>query len=388
MGSPVQLHHPLRFSQADCPSLHSTQSGLVPQDVDRPDTYSSKADTGSSDQIGPSVVTEPRRQVRELGSLSPVSEDVLHNLLSTTENIATTSLDQIPALASVFPANQLSNDPPPTSKHQSSPKQQNFPVAIQAIQRPPSQRSPWRSHITNCRSPSKPGVYNTLHDPTRTPVARRIPIEEAIAQGSASPRRDFFSVPSTGIFGRPVFSRYTPEDQTRSPIQRPSPDVANHTVLAPSWIAKPSASTLSEKMRYGSEEPQFSPRRHPGRPFQRSASDSEISSPSKTTRIPILPIRTGVDARLPSTIPEEPGVDSPTKLAQSSPFSKSTLRQPSSMAGSRIPRIGVKPYAKPPEKEKHQVKGKESVHRLFMIKRPTSGAVPVSRQSIIKGFVC
>jgi len=49
------------------------------------------------------------------------------------------------------------------------------------------------------------------------------------------------------------------------------------------------------------------------------------------------------------------------------------------MAGSKIPRIGVKPYAKPPEKEKQQVKGKESVHRLFMTKRPTSGAAPVSR---------
>lgn len=376
MGSPVQLHS-LRFSQADCPSLHSTESGLVPQDVDHPDTCPSKADTGSSEQIGRGVVTErtePRRQVRELGSLSPVSEGVLYNLLSTTENIPTTSLDQIPALASVSPANQLSHDLPSTPKHQSSPKQQNFPVAIQ---RPPSQRSPWRSHITNRRSPSKPGFYNTLHDPTRTPAAR-IPIEEAIAQGSASPRRDFSSGPSTGIFGRPVFSRHTPEDQTRSPIRRPSPDVANHTVLAPSWIAKPTASTLSEKMRYGSEEPQFSSRRHPGRPFQRSASDSEISSPSKTTRIPILPIRTGVDARLPSTIPEE-HVGSPTKPTQSSPFSKSTLRQASSMAGSKIPRIGVKPYAKPPEKEKQQVKGKESVHRLFMTKRPTSGAAPVSR---------
>jgi hypothetical protein len=383
MGSPVQLHS-LRFSQADCPSLHSTESGLVPQDVDRPDTYSSKADTGSSEQIGRGVVTtEPRRQVRELGSLSPVSEGVLHNLLSTTENIPTASLDQIPALASVSPGNQPSHDLPSTPKHQSSPKQQNLPVAIQ---RPPSQRSPWRSHITNPRSPSKPGFFNTLHDPTRTPAAR-IPIEEAIAQGSASSRRDFSSGPSTGIFGRPVFSRHTPEGQTRSPIRRPSPDVANHTVLAPSWIAKPTASTSSEKMRYGSEEPQFSPRRHPGRPFQRSASDSEISSPSKT-RIPILPMRSGVDARLPSTIPEEHGVGSPTKPTQSSPFSKSTLRQVSSMAGSKIPRIGVKPYARPPEKEKQQVKGKESVHRLFMTKRPTSGTVPVSSRKILKMFIC
>jgi hypothetical protein len=311
-----------------------------------------------------------------------VSEGVLHNLLSTTEAIATTSLDHIPVLASVLPVGQLSHDRPPTSEHQSSPKQQNSLVAIQAIQRPP-QRSPWRSHIANSGSPSKSGLYSTLHDPNRTP-ARRIPIEEAIAQGSASPRRDFSSGPSTGIFGRPVFSRYTSEDQPRSLIRRPGP--ANHTMPTSSGIAKPSTSTSSEKMRCGSEEPRFSPRRHPGRPFERSASDSDISSPSKT-RIPIFPIRTGDDARVPSTIPEEHGVDSPAKSTQSSPSSKSTLRQPSSMAGSRIPRIGVKPYAKPPEKERQQVKGKQSVHRLFMTKRPTSGVVPVSRRNFVKMFV-
>jgi hypothetical protein len=383
MESPVQLHHSPRFSQTDCPSPHSTQSGLVPQDIDPLDTYPSEADTGSSEKTGCDVVTESRHHIRELGSLSPVSEDVLHNLLSTTEAIATTSLDHIPVLASVFPADQLSHDRTPTSEHQSSPKQQNSLVAIQAIQRPP-QRSPWRSHIANSGSPSKSGLYSTLQDPNRTP-ARRIPIKEAIAQGSASPRRDFSSGPSTGIFGRPVFSRYTSEDQSRSLVRRPA-DAANHTVPAPSGIAKPTASTSSEKMRCGSEGPQISPRRHPGRPFERSASDSEISSPSKT-RIPNFPIRTGVDARLPSTIPEEHGVDSPAKSTQSSPSSKSTLRQPSSMAGSRIPRIGVKPYAKPPEKEKQQVKGKQSVRGLFMTKRPTSGVVPVSRRKFVKMFV-
>ena len=52
------------------------------------------------------------------------------------------------------------------------------------------------------------------------------------------------------------------------------------------------------------------------------------------------------------------------------------------MAASRIPRIGVKPYARPPEKERQQGKGKEPVHRLFMAKRPTSSSVPVSWQEI------
>jgi len=375
--SPVQLRDSPRFSQLDCPSLHSTQSDLVPRDVDLPDTFSSQAHTSTSERTGPSVVTEMPRHVRELGSLSPVSEDVLHNLLSTTEATTSTTLDRIPALASVFPANQLSPDRPPNTERQPSPEQQNSPLPIQNVQRPP-ERSLWRTHIANPGSPGKFAFNNTLNDPNRTP-ARRIPINEAIAQRSASPRKDCTSGSSTGMFGRPVFSRYTSEDRTRSPIRRHPSDVVNHTVGAQSGIAKPTASTSPEKVRCGSEEPQFSRSRPSGRPFQRSVSDTEISSPSKATRIPTFPNRTGIDARLPSTIPEEHGLDSPRKSTQSSPSVKSVLRQPSSVAGSRIPRIGVKPYARPPpEKEKQQGKGKEPVHKLFMTKRPTSTSVPVS----------
>ena len=56
------------------------------------------------------------------------------------------------------------------------------------------------------------------------------------------------------------------------------------------------------------------------------------------------------------------------------------------MATSKIPRIGVKPYARPTEKERQQGKGKEPVHRLFMTKRPTSSSVPVSWQEIYKSI--
>lgn len=322
----------------------------------------------------------PSLQVRELGSLSPVSEDVLHNLLSTTEPTTTTSLDQIPALASVLSEDQLPHCRPSTPEHQPLPKQQCRPVVTQ-VQRPP-ERSPWRSHIANPGSPSNLGFNSPLHDPSRTP-ARRIPLSEAIAQGSASPLKDGSSGPSTGIFGRPVFSRYTQEHWTRSPVRRPH-DVANHTAVAQSGIPKPTTPTSPGKVRCGSEEPQFLGRSHPGRPFQRSASDSEISSPSKERRIPTFTMRTVIDARLPSTIPEEHKEDSP-KVTQSSPSAKSALRQPSSMAASRIPRIGVKPYARPPEKERQQGKGKDPVHRLFMAKRPTSSSVPVSWQEICEG---
>jgi hypothetical protein len=321
-------------------------------------------------------VTESPRQVRELGSLSPVSEDVLHNLLSTPEAITTVPLDQIPALASVIPASQQSHGHPSTPVHQSSLEQLSGATAIHDVQRPPPERSLWRSHIANIGSPGKFGSTNTLHDPNRTP-ARRIPISEAIAQRSTSPRKDHSSGPSS-VFGGPVFARYTSEDRTRSPVRR-LPDVPNHAAVVSSGIARHTASGSPGKSRSGSEEPQFPRRNFLGRPFQRSASDSEISSPSKIRRTPAFPIRSAVDARLPSTIPEERGADSPMKSTHSNPLLKSALRQPSSMAGSRIPRIGAKPYARPQEKEKQQGKGKEPMHRLLMAKRPTpSGSAPVS----------
>jgi len=55
------------------------------------------------------------------------------------------------------------------------------------------------------------------------------------------------------------------------------------------------------------------------------------------------------------------------------------------MAGSKIPRIGTKPYARPPEKEKQESEGKKPVHKLFMTKRPTSsGSALVSWREILK----
>lgn len=382
----VQLRHSPPLSPLGSKPVHPNQSGLVSQDeIGLSDSHLSQADTHSSETIERSVVTEPPRPVRELGSLSPVSEDVLHNLLSTTEAITTAPLDQIPALASALPAIQPSRDQPTTPEHQSSPERPNSAVTIHSVQRP--ERSLWRSHIATLGSPSKFGFTSTLDDPSRTP-ARRIPIREAIAQGSASPRKDCSSGPSPGVFRRPVFTRYTPEDRTRSPIRRP-PDEANHVMEVSSGIARPTSSVSPEKVRSGSEEPQFPRGHHQGRSFQRSASDSEILTPSKAGKVSFFPIRPAVDARLPSTIPEEPDIDSPKKSTQSNVSSKSVLRQPSSIAGSRIPRIGAKPYARPPEKEKQQGKGKESVHKLFLTKRPTSsGSALVSDKKFVQVFLC
>jgi hypothetical protein len=385
--SHVQPRRSPHLSSPGSQSVLANQSGLVSRnEIDLPDAHTSQADTHTSDTVGRSAITEPLRQVRELGSLSPVSEDVLHNILSTTEAITTAPLDQIPALASVIPANQQSHDRPSTPERRSSPEQSSGAVAIHNVQRPP-ERSPWRSHIANLGTPSKFGLISTLHDPNRTP-ARRIPIREAIAQRSASPRKDYSSGPSTNIFGGPVFARHTQEDRTRSPV-RPPPNVLHHATVVSSGIARPTALASPGKVRGGSEEPRISRRNNLGRPLQGSASDSEISSPSKIRRTLAFPIRPAVDPRLPGTIPEEHGVDSPMKSTQSNPPSKSALRQPSFMASSRIPRIGAKPYARPQENEKQRSKGKESVHKLLMTKRPTpSGTSLVSGKKIVQMLVC
>lgn len=385
--SPVQLRRSPRLSSPGFQSVPANQSGLVARnEVDLPDAHMSQADTHPPETAGHSVVTEPPRQVRELGSLSPVSEGVLHNLLSTTEAITTAPLGQVPALVSTIPANQQSHDRPSTPERRPSPEQPST-VAIHNVQRPPPERSPWRSHIANLGSPSKFGFTTTLHDPNRTP-ARRIPIREAIAQRSASPRKDYPSGPSTGIFSGPVFARHTQEDRTRSPV-RTAPGVTHHATVASSGMARPTFLASPGKARGGSEEPQFPTRNHLGRPFQRSASDSEISSPPKIRRTSAFPIRPAVDARLPGIIPEEHEAESPTRPTQSNPPSKSALRQPSSMASSRIPRIGAKPYARPQDKEKQRSKGKEPVHKLLMAKRPTpSGTTLVSYNKVVQILLC
>jgi hypothetical protein len=367
------------------PVVLQSQNVPTPPNPADPSDNLLQPDTCNPGTSIPTVEVEPSRlssQVRELGSLSPVSEGVLHNLLSTSEAVTDAPLNQVSSLVSVFPPNQPSRDRPSTTGRESSLEQQISPVAIHNVQRPSPVRSPWRSHIANTGSPTKFAFNTTPRDPNLTP-ARRIPIEDAIVQGSASPRRGNSSGPSTGVFGLPVFTRYTPADRARSPARPSTSDAMDYPAMPLSGLSRPTAPASAQKVRSGSEEPQSGRKSHVARSFLRSASDSEISSPSKPRRIPTFSVHPGGDPRLPCTIPEEEqGSDSPMKPAQ---LLKSELRQPSSRAGSRIPRIGAKPYSRPLGKEKQQGKGKEPVHKLlFMTRRPTSASVPVSCQSFAK----
>lgn len=377
VDSPAQL----------CRSVRSVRSSssrpISPSGVDPSTTCLPQVDAYSSAPRAVAELPPPSSHPRELRSLSPTSEGVLHNLLSTTEDVTNIPIDQIPALVSVSPAIQPPVDWTSTPERHSSPERPSSSVNISDVQRPLPDRSPWRSHIAKVGSPNKFAFNNTLSDPNRTPT-QRIPI----VQRSPSPTKDSTPHQSSGIFGRPLFTRYTQAERTRSPIRSFPSDAVDRAAVA-SGI---SGSVVPEKLRSGSEEP-ISPRKppFPARPFARSASDSEISSPSKSARLPNFSIRPVLDARLPDTIPEEHAPGSPTRSAHPSPLRKSGLRQPSSTVGSRIPRIGAKPYPRPVEK-KQQGKGNEPAHKpTFATRRLTpsnSSSVMVRWQIFLQTFEC
>ncbi|KAH9063456.1 hypothetical protein EDB87DRAFT_1681505 [Lactarius vividus] len=349
-----------------CRSVHSSSPRPIsPGGVDPSTTCLLQVDTCSSTPSALAKPPPPSSHSRELRSLSPASEGVLYNLLSATEDVTTTPLHQLPALVSVSPVIQPPHDWASTPERQSSPERPSSSVNISEVQRPAPDRSPWRNHIAKAESPNKFTVSNILSDPNRTPTQRPV-----------SPKKDSTPHQFSGIFGRPVFTRYTQEERTRSPVRPLPSDTLDRTA-----VAGMSGSVVLDKLRSGSEEP-ISPRRRPfpARPFLRSVSDSEVSSPSKSMRLLSFPIRPVVDARLPDTIPEESGPGSPTKSApaQPSPARKSALRQPSSIVGSRIPRIGAKPYARSIEKKK-QGKGCEPLHKPAFVTRrltPSNSALP------------
>ncbi|KAA1471191.1 hypothetical protein DENSPDRAFT_98102 [Dentipellis sp. KUC8613] len=203
-------------------------------------------------------------------------------------------------------------------------------------------------------SPSK--QFAAMGEVPATP-ARRIPMQQAIAEKSISPAK-LSSVngssiagpsnqpPPGSIFGRAVFSRPPSDDANRSPARRIPVPAATPTMTT-SRIGSP-----SRLMRSGSAEPQSTRPSFPNKPPSRAQSDSELSTPSKPRSTLPFPIRGHKRSQLPERIAEEGEPQpSPAKVPVVPRTEKSVLRQPSSVS-SRIPRIGNKPYARPVDKGK------------------------------------
>ncbi|KAG6866899.1 hypothetical protein C0991_003814 [Blastosporella zonata] len=324
--------------------------------------------------------------LRELGSLSPTSNDLLSSL------VAPPSRQPLPFSFTI-----------PTITHTTNSTRRLFPSSSsQGVpQTPLRSTSPVRF-----ASPSRPGGRDSsnirlqpmsLDDPSCTP-ARRIPIGEAIAQGHVSPLKGSQLLASS--------SRSGLDGVQNPPLIIPPTDSPARRVLTAPELATPAAQNKWQGIRFGSPTRNASKERFSSTepapvgnskgksrerdgsvPLATSTSSSSYSRPSthklSTTRetqksaklpFPLVP-------SMPTTIFEEHQADadttmfSPNKPSQvmfSSPV-KSSLKQTTS----RIPRT-VKPYAKPTLKP--QAEGKSTM-RTIIPAMEASKSVPISGAS-------
>ncbi|KAI1795940.1 hypothetical protein LXA43DRAFT_880920 [Ganoderma leucocontextum] len=339
--------------------------------------------------------TTPRRlpQVaclqRELGSLSPMSTAVLSQLFA---NVAAGS-----ASGSATPL------PPQIPQDDGGPRPGN--VLAPAPKTPPQQTPSFifpkvgpsgdpASGAQRPRSPLRPFSPSRFGEGSRTP-ARRVPIAQAVAEGTYSPNQlpsAFGTARPTNAPGSPVFKKLALDDPLRSPAKRVP---MNEAVPAPPpspgrpldkgkgksipRLQSPVRASSVPRQRSTSVEPQPLPRRERGasaepaprqpalgrRPlFQKPASSDGVPGsaikPNSGLPFPLVP---GQQQRVPSIPEGEESCLSPTRLAPraavgagsrgtsaaaASPAKQgSSLRQPSAGSGSKIPRIGAKPYARP-----------------------------------------
>ncbi|PBK78130.1 hypothetical protein ARMSODRAFT_1077731 [Armillaria solidipes] len=280
---------------------------------------------------------------RQLASLSPSSANLLGQLPSV--------LRPSPSDAGMTPSTpQLLALPLPATLPASSNRPIRFP-------------SPTRQ--AQLLSPERPQFRLPLGDPNRTP-ARRIPLEQAVAQGQLSPQRAaIFSNPRTdnsgSLFNIPPSDsppRRVPLTAPESPMRASkwggvrfggkSPERSRS--VEPQAVTRPTATFLKGKQRSGSAEPTSHPswtastKLGPPRklPFPISASRPQLPSsiPEETADPPsAAPTTTSIDGGSGN----EHTVPTPLATPQSQTF-KSNLRQPS-VSTSKIPR--KKPYARP-----------------------------------------
>lgn len=288
---------------------------------------------------------------RELGSLSPTSNDLLSSLVTSSQLSSSSSLDCQPKEASSLPQRTFLQSSPVPALPQ-TPRRSTGPIRLSS----PS-RSAQRESI---KAQSQAISFDNL---LCTP-AQRIPIEDAIAQGHISPLKGSQLLASNSRAGldglhKPLLTiPYNDSPARRVPVL---PE-ATTPVVPKKWqgmrfgsptrspskerssSVEPAASGASKgkfRERSGSIPP---PVETSSSLFRTSASgpysSRETSKPAKLP-FPLVPSRRDI----PSTIPEEQTVDSPTKPSQASYSSptKSSLKHTTS----RIPTRTAKPYAKP-----------------------------------------
>ncbi|KAG1853702.1 hypothetical protein DFJ58DRAFT_728097 [Suillus subalutaceus] len=263
---------------------------------------------------------------RELGSLSPQSADVLTRLLPSERS---TPLQEGQGQSQILSSQIL---PLVTVLR---------PLVVAPTPIRPNGSLGSSSHLK---------FSLTVDDASRTP-ARRVPIQDAFVQGSASSQNTMLlsakrdaSTRFMGMRG-PVFSRPALDDPSRSPAKRILITDLNSPVRSPTRPA-------GARARSTSTEPKpivFQPLRSHSVDPSPGAADSKgkepvfpkfSSKPKSGIKLP-FPLAEGSEAVGEHLVANQ--------AASSSSPVKSGLKQPS--VGSRIPRIGAKPYARPQPKK-------------------------------------
>ena len=287
------------------------------------------ASTVSARQRSPTRQRSPSRLPmsfnRVLGSLSPKSTDLLSKL----------------ALTSTEESNDIRiGIGEPSSDSQSQFTFSMFPTLPESVppQTPSRSTGPIRfSSPTRPTSPHKIRLQAVVPNNTMNTPARRIPIEQSIAQGHVSPQKA-------------VRLGFKPDGTPLTSVNTPA-----RRVLIPEHLANPVTrpggirlgSPWKGKERELSVEPSsrtFVSRRNERETTPRPSS-TETSAKSSTVQTEELPFPLVPSNPAPSmsstTVPDTSQSNPP----QGKPANaKSSLRQPTS----KIPRIGVKPYTRLP----------------------------------------
>ncbi|KAF8447980.1 hypothetical protein L210DRAFT_3527609 [Boletus edulis BED1] len=311
--------------------------------------------------------------LQRLGSLSPHSTNVLSRLCLPPE--AASSVEQIILPAESIPIKHPSAPPPQTPVRAVT----HPDFSWTSVQRPVIAPTPMR--MNSARKLTSPAKFLLEVDNVCRTPAQRVPFETALARGTPSfqrrtqlPAESDQSLPGRSLAIRaPVFTRPALDNPSRSPAKR----IAITDLAASPTRGHPGQSSpmrLVLRARSASVEPRPS-----GTTLARSRSVDPCAMTPKPdnhgkTResiFPMVPILPRASTKLPfplvpgqrsisdlpPSIPEEhenaevgnTGIDATQgKVTQSKTVSQ--LRQPST--SSRIPRIGNKPYARPPKNGK------------------------------------
>ncbi|KIL00419.1 hypothetical protein PAXRUDRAFT_8226 [Paxillus rubicundulus Ve08.2h10] len=309
---------------------------------------------------------------QKLGSLSPRSADVLTGLFTSIE--PTPSIEQTFVSLESAQSVPTPSTPPPAPK----PSAPHPDFSRTVVRRPVLAPTPVRAHGNVLNMPSSHKFSCTVEDTSSTP-ARRVPIQDALESGAPSIQKavHFSTVVDLSQTGRsltiraPVFTRPALDDPARSPAKRvPIADLLASPAKGTQSSRSPTR--LGLRVRSASVEPRpIGPIPSRSRSVEPSPTFSRLdvggkgkepifpklsATPRSGSKLP-FPLIPSQKSRsgLPHAIPEEDEnvvtrarspAASPGTAVQS--CTKSQLKVPS--ASSRIPRIGNKPYTRPPSK--------------------------------------